>query len=77
MLNLFLNLLASIWKTRRALVLENLALRHQLTVLSRSPQKPRLNGFDRGLWALLCRYWKEWRTALVIVRPETVIRWHR
>src|SRR5262245_57930064 len=58
---------------------EILALRHQLTVLQRT-QKPKrlmLNGIDRSLWVLLSRLWAGWRSAIIIVKPETVINWHR
>jgi transposase InsO family protein len=55
-----------------------LALRHQLQVLNRSrPRRLRLITADRWLWAWLSRSWPAWRTALVIVKPETVIAWHR
>jgi hypothetical protein len=57
--------------------LENLALRHQLAVLHRPVKRPRLTAFDRWLWAWLTQAWAEWRSALVIVKPETVIAWHR
>jgi hypothetical protein len=60
-----------------ALQLEILALRHQLGVMQRSVRKPRLNGFDRFLWPWLCGAWAEWRSALYIVEPGTVIAWHR
>ena len=65
------------FKSRATLHLENLALRHQLSVLRRSVKKPKLNRFDRCLWAWLCGTWAEWRSALRIVKPETVIGWHR
>lgn len=65
-------------RSRAALHLEVLALRHQLQVLQRSqPRRVRLANADRWLWAWLSRSWLAWRTALVIVRPETVIAWHR
>jgi hypothetical protein len=65
-------------RSRAALQLEVLALRHQLQVLQRSrPRRLRLATADRLLWALLSRIWAGWRTALVIVKPETVIAWHR
>jgi len=68
----------SVFRSREALFLENLALRHQLQVLRRSSKRrQRLSPFDRGLWILLSRIWSGWRDALVIVRPETVVRWHR
>ncbi len=57
---------------------ENLALRHQLAVLQRrTPNRPSLKSADRLLWVMLSRLWTQWRTALVIVKPETVIAWHR
>ena len=65
------------FKSRAALHLENLALRHQLGVLNRSVKRPKLNAPDRLLWAWLCEVWNDWRSALVIVTPETVIAWHR
>jgi hypothetical protein len=53
-------------------------LRHQLQVLNRSrPRRLRLAQVDRLLWVSLSRVWNEWRAALVIVKPETVIGWHR
>ena len=65
------------FKSRTAIHLENLALRHQLGVLHRSVKRPKLTSADRLLWAWLCEIWGHWRTALVIVKPETVIAWHR
>ena len=60
------------------LELENLALRHQIGVLQRSARKrPKLILLDRLLWAALSRVWSEWRSALAIVQPETVVAWHR
>jgi putative transposase len=65
-------------RSRAALHLEVLALRHQLQVLQRSrPRRVRLAKADRWLWTLLSRSWTAWQTALVIVKPETVIAWHR
>ena len=65
-------------RSRAALQLEILALRHQLQVLQRArPQRLRLAKADRWLWVVLSRVWTEWRTALLIVKPETVIAWHR
>ncbi len=69
--------LSSGFETRAALQLENLALRHQLGVLHRSVKKPKLTPFDRLLWAWLGKVWSGWRAALVIVKPETVLGWHR
>src|SRR6266852_9612995 len=65
-------------RSRAALQLEVLALRHQLQVLQRTrPRRVQLAKADRWLWVLLSRIWAGWRTALVIVKPETVIAWHR
>ena len=60
--------------TQRALVLENLALRHQLAVLQRSAPRPRLRPSDRVLGVLLSRLGRGWGEAVAIVQPETVIR---
>src|SRR5260370_28057486 len=56
----------------------DLALRHQLTVLQKNaPPRLRLQRSDRLLWVLLSRWWPGWRRSLHIVRPDTVIAWHR
>jgi putative transposase len=67
----------SSFRSRATLHLEVLALRHQLTVLQRSVKRPKLTAADRFLWVWLAHVWRDWRSALVIVRPETVIGWHR
>jgi putative transposase len=65
-------------RSRARLQLELLALRHQLQVLQRTrPPRLPLTVSDRWLWVWLSRVWTGWRTGLVIVRPETVIAWHR
>jgi hypothetical protein len=61
--------------TRGDLLLESLALRHQLSVLARSNRRFRPS--DRLLWLLLRWWWPRWRKALVLVQPATVDRWHR
>ena len=58
------------------LVLENMALRQQLRMLQRAAH-PRLRTRDRMFWVRLARAWRRWRSALVLVEPATVIRWHR
>src|SRR6266481_3562310 len=68
---------SSAFKSRATLRLENLALRHHLGILRRSAKRPKLTSADRLLWAWLCEAWSDWRSALVIVKPETVIGWHR
>jgi transposase InsO family protein len=82
MFTLFVSLLSSVpacFRTRAALQAEILALRHQLLVLQRSSRghKLRLSSADRALWVWLSHVWAEWRSALIIVKPETVIAWHR
>jgi hypothetical protein len=65
---------SSVLKTRAALGLENIALRHQIGVLQRSAKKRVfLSASDRLLWVWLTRMWPDWRSALLIVRPETAI----
>jgi len=77
-LTTLLSTLTSIFRSQAALRLENLALRHQIGVLQRSAGKrPRLTPADRWLWVWLSRIWRDWRGALAIVKPETVIAWHR
>jgi hypothetical protein len=68
----------SLVRTRRELALENLALRQQLAILRRArPKRLRLKSADRIFWAWLSSVWAHWSDALVIVRPDTVVRWHR
>jgi putative transposase len=70
--------LHSLVRTRRELALENLVLRQQLAILRRArPKRLRLKGADRIFWAWLLSAWAHWADALVIVRPDTVVRWHR
>jgi len=64
-------------RTHRELALENLALRQQLAVWKARQSRPRLTKMDRIFWVLLSRLWTNWRHSLQLVRPETVVRWHR
>jgi len=64
-------------RSRAALQLEVLALRHQLAVYQRCPTRPRTKVADRLLWAWLSKTWAGWRNALVFVQPSTVIAWQR
>src|SRR4051812_30233944 len=73
-----LGLLSSFFKTSAELRLENLALRQQLGVLRRSaPKQLRLTPADRIFWVWLRSVWADWKSALLIVKPATVIAWHR
>jgi putative transposase len=65
-------------RTRTRLLLEIIALRHQLGVLQRKvPVGPRLKMTDRWLWVALSIFWSDWRSSLVIVKPRTMVAWHR
>jgi hypothetical protein len=78
LLSAYLSTLGSMFRSRAALELENLALRHQIGVLKRSARKrPTLTAADRLFWVFLSRVWDDWRSALDIVQPATVIAWHR
>ena len=66
-----------ICRGHRAIALENLALRQQLAALTRTVKRPQLRTRDRLFWVLLAKGWREWRTALIVVQPDTVVRWHR
>ena len=69
--------LALICGGHRAVALENLALRQQLTVFKRTVRRPQLLHRDRLFWMLLASAWRDWRTALFVVGPDTVVGWHR
>jgi len=77
-LTTLLGTLSSMFRVRAVLELENLALRHQIGVLQRSARKRfKLTAADRLFWVWLSRIWSDWRSALAIVKPETVVAWHR
>src|SRR5947208_8489972 len=65
------------FRTRSDNQLEILALRHQIVVLQRKTPKPKLKPTDRRLWVWLSQCWPRWRSALLIVKPTTVVDWHR
>jgi len=64
-------------RDRTELAAENLAIRQQLAILQQKSKTPRLRHRDRIFWALLSRIWANWRSALLIVQPDTVVGWHR
>ena len=74
---LLLGLLVRIFRSRRDLILENLALRQQLGVFKTRHRKPKLVLPDKLFWVLVRRFWSNWKRVLVVVTPETVVRWHR
>jgi putative transposase len=69
--------IAGLLKSKALLVAENLCLRQQLVVLQRRQPRPRLLGADRRFWILARQWFSGWRDVLLIVQPETVLRWHR
>jgi putative transposase len=73
---LFAALVAS-FRSRAALQLEIVSLRHQLVVLQRSVKRPKLSSADRLLWVWLSTVWSEWQSNIFIVKAATVIAWHR
>lgn len=74
---LILETLKLLFRSRQEIILENLALWQQLIVQQRSIKRPELKNADRIFWVWLSRIWNNWKSALVIVKPETVVRWHR
>ncbi len=73
----FLASLVRLFRTRRSLWFENLALRQQLVVFKRKHPRPRLTPFDKFFWVLARKYWARWKQSLILVSSETIPRWHR
>jgi hypothetical protein len=69
--------IAGFFRSRAALVAENLCLRQQLLVLQRRRPRPRLTDAERRFWILASRWFRDWQGTLLIVKPETVLGWHR
>jgi putative transposase len=68
-------LFTRLFRSRRDLLLENLALRQQLSVFKQ--KRPRFVPSDKFFWVMLHSLWPGWKRALILVQPETVVRWHR
>jgi len=75
--SVLLRFLFSWLRPKHELALENLALRHQIAALNRPAHKLRVQGKDRLFWVALKGCWPNWRAALILFRPETVIGWQR
>ena len=75
--HIVLCLTRSLLKEKAELAAENLALRQQLAVHHERLKRPRLRSRDRVFWVWLSSLWDNWRSALLIVKPDTVVRWHR
>jgi putative transposase len=76
-LRMIWTLVRAFFVSRAALAAENIALRQQLLVLQRSVKRPKLRNRDRIFWSWLSRLWSGWRSALLIVQPQTIIKWHQ
>jgi hypothetical protein len=74
---LLFSFLKSGLKNQTELALENLALRQQLAILERNRPYPRLRRRDRLFWTCLSSVWQRWRESLIVVKSESVVRWHR
>ena len=77
---LFLSIIGALraaFRSRADLALEDLALRQQLANLRHTSRRPRLRKSDRAFWLVLSQLWSHWADVLVVVKPDTVIRWHR
>src|ERR1017187_565845 len=75
--SLWFGALVRLFRHRGSVVLENLVLRQQLTVLKRRDPRPSLSLLDKLFWVAVRRFWSQWKQALIVVSPETVVRWHR
>jgi len=73
----FIAAIRAFFRSRSDTALEVLALRQQVAVLKRQHRRPRLNSLDRLFWTTLRRYWPRWSDVLLIVKPATVVGWHR
>jgi putative transposase len=70
-------LLRDVVRSREDLIAENALLRQQLIVTARTVHKPRFTGYERGLLVILASFVPRWRDALLVVKPDTILRWHR
>jgi putative transposase len=67
-------LLRDVIRSREELIAENTLLRQQLLVAARAVKKPRFTGYERGLLVILARLVPRWRDALLVVKPDTILR---
>ena len=65
------------YKFNSRLIIENLALRQQLAIMKQSIHRPKIRKRARFFWVMLSRLWHGWKNVLIVVQPETVIRWHK
>jgi putative transposase len=66
-----------LFRARRSLLIENLALRQQLAAIRRKHPRSQLGRLDKLFWVVIRQFWSQWKKALIVVTPETVVRWHQ
>src|ERR1022692_22557 len=77
LLRLIFGLALRLLRSRRDLLIENLVLRQQLSVLKCRNLRPKVPAIDKLFWVLTRRIWSGWKRSLILVSPETVVRWYR
>ena len=77
LMTLLVRCTAGLFRSRRNQAIIELALRQQLATYAQKQTQPGLTPLDRAFWVALFRFWSRWKDALVIVKPDAVIRWHR
>jgi hypothetical protein len=65
------------FRSRNEQAIIELTLRQQLATYAQTRSKPELTPLDRAFWVALFRFWPRWKDTLAIVKPDTVVRWHR
>jgi hypothetical protein len=76
-ISLPLHCIIAFFRSHREQAIVNMALQQQLAVYAQKRPRPKLSPLDRAFWVALSRLWPQWKNHLVVVRPETVVRWHR
>jgi putative transposase len=66
-----------LFRARRSLLVENLVLRQQLAAMKRRHLRSQLGLLDKLFWVAVRQFWSEWKQALIVVTPETAVRWHQ
>lgn len=74
---IFLRCIPALFRSRSKQAIVEPALRQQLATFAQKGRRPRITPVDRGFWVFLSKVWPGWKEILVIVQPETVVRWHR
>ncbi|MCH6563457.1 MAG: helix-turn-helix domain-containing protein, partial [Myxococcales bacterium] len=67
----------ALFRSREEQAIVELTLRQQLAIYVHKHPRPRLSPLDRAFWVALSQFWPRWKNHIVVVRPETVVRWHR